>query len=721
MKNSGRTNQTDEVTGLFNMMHFMEDAHYLLQEAVNNPIANPIAFVYFDVENFKSFNLKYGFQGGNKLLQHIAFALRDTFSDGLIARLNDDHFVVAVENRDVIRRIDFLRRVINTYDEDGFIEVKAGIYVPASEIRDIALIMDRAKLACESVKGKYDAGWSYYDASLEEKIRIRHYIINNFYQAMENHRIEVWYQPEIRTMTREIVGFEALVRWNSSTYGMMSPNVFIEVLEDAHLIHKLDLYVIRRVCEDCLHIREHGQGWQESRISVNLSRMDFQLTDIFQEVEKIRQEYGLSCDRLHIEITESALSADDKNLLEQMAKFREAGYEIWMDDFGSGYSSLNNLKDYDFDFIKFDMRFLRDFCQNSKAKVILRSLVNMGKELGIHTLCEGVETEEQYQFLKNIGCELCQGYLFGKPEPLEKAENRCAGKDAVLRFEPLVSSAYFQTIGAINVLSSFPLQTLEKRKESTNQLALAIIEQGESMESLRYLYFNKAFKEQLHGLGISDVREFVERYQQAVEHSDKMFARLLERCRQSQQEESVDFIMEGRVGSIHCKYIATDPVRQMHAYALIMMNLSKKSGSKDIDIYAAIHHILAIFTRVDFFTRDGQAKNFYIDETQDRITTDSLSMRSAVCAYARRYIVREERKEYLRFYDFSTLQDRKAQIKRDHFTAFFHTKNNRGEVKLKMYLLIPLRFKGMEGVLSCVCVMDGASRLKNIQAGEVAD
>ena len=224
MKNGIRKNQIDEVTGLFNMMYFMEDSYYLLKDAGNGNIS----FLYFDVENFKSYNRKYGFQEGNK----------------------------------------FLRRI-------------AGI-------QDTALILDRAKLACESVKGTYDKGWGVFDEALEKKIRIKNYIVSNFYRALEHHDIEVWYQPEIRTMTREVIGVEALARWNSPEYGMISPGVFIEVLEDAHLIHKLDLYAIREACEDFRRVREHGEGWQEARISLNLSRMDFQLTDIFADVERIR-------------------------------------------------------------------------------------------------------------------------------------------------------------------------------------------------------------------------------------------------------------------------------------------------------------------------------------------------------------------------------------------------------------------------------------------------
>lgn len=262
---------------------------------------------------------------------------------------------------------------------------------------------------------------------------------------------------------------------------------------------------------------------------------------------------------------------------------------------------------------------------------------------------------------------------------------------------------------------------MKPRERQAAQLALAIIEQGESVGDFRFLYFNKAFQEQLRKLGIMEVQVLAERYQQAVEHSDRVFARLLERCRQSRQEESVDFVIEGHACSIRCRHIATDSVRQMHAYVLTMISLSRAVGSKDMDIHAAIRHMLSIFTRVDFFTSDGQVKNIYIDETQDRITTDYSSIRSVLHVYARRYIVREERRKFLQFYDFSTLNDRKKQIRRDHFTAFFHTKNDRGEVKLKIYQLIPLRFKGIDGVLSCVCVMDGISRLENVQTGEAQD
>ena len=716
MKNVIRKNQIDEVTGLLNMMYFMEDSYYLLKDAGNGDIA----FLYFDVENFKGYNRKYGFQDGNKFLRRIAGILRDAFPHGILARLNDDHFVAAVENENIEHRIEYVRQAVHDFDQNLALEVKVGIYVPAAGIQDTALILDRAKLACESVKGTYDKGWGVFDEALEKKIRIKNYIVSNFYRALEHHDIEVWYQPEIRTMTRQVMGFEALARWNSPEYGMISPGVFIEVLEDAHLIHKLDLYVIREACEDFRRVREHGEGWQEARISLNLSRMDFQLTDIFADVERIRQEYQVSCDRLHIEITEGAFSVDDDHIIKQIMRFREAGYEVWMDDFGSGYSSLNTLKDYDVDLIKFDMRFLRDFGKNHKTEVILKSLVSMAKELGIHTLAEGVETEEQYQFLKDIGCELCQGYLFGKPQPLRLAAASYAGSEATLSFEPLISSDYFRKIGNINLLSISPLLSFEERRNYISATPMAICEQGESLSSFRYIYTNQAYLDFVKNQGFESLEAEIQYYQQGKEHFQRMFARLLNRCRSLRKELSVDFTMNGKMCNISCRYIASNPDKKVDAFVFVIVMLSAENP-QTVDFHTALRHIMGIFSRVDFFSIDGHAENIYIDENQNRITCENPTVEGSLKLYAERYIVAEERELFMRFYDLPSLIERQKEINRDHFTAFFHTYNDDGKVSLKIYIIIPFLLGGGECWLSCVKEMDGRSQLTQISPGEVKD
>ncbi|WP_075430993.1 bifunctional diguanylate cyclase/phosphodiesterase [Selenomonas sp. GACV-9] len=717
MKEFIRKNQKDEVTGLFNMMYFMEDAHYLLCDAADGNLA----FLYFDIENFKEYNLKYGFQGGNKFLRRVAGILQDTFPDGILARLNDDHFMAAVKNQNIEQRMEYVRKSVYDFDQNMAMEIKVGLYVPAAGIQDIALILDRAKLACESVKGIYDKGWGVFDASFEEKLRLKNYIVSNFYRALEHHDIEIWYQPEIRTMTRQVIGFEALARWNSPEHGMIPPNIFIDVLESAHLIHKLDLYVIREVCEDFRRVREHGQGWQEARISVNLSRLDFQLTDIFANVEHIRQEYKVGCDRLRLEVTESALTMDDSNLMEQIARFRAAGYEVWMDDFGSGYSSLNTLKEYDFDMIKLDMRFLRDFGTNRKSGIIIQSLVDMAKKIGMHTLAEGVETEEQYEFLKLIGCEACQGYLFGKPQPLAPAANAYAKQGATLTFEPLKSSEYYQQVSGINVLSSFPLRREEESAGCISQLPLAIVEQGLSRDTFRYLYANHSYFDYLKSIGMDTLEAVVTRYQSGQEHMDRMMERLLVRCCQSGEEESADFSINGNLGTVRCRHIATDPVRDVHAYVVAPANLSAQRPHEGIDMHAAFWHIMGIFTRIDFLSSTGRAENIYIDETQNRITTEDESVRGSLELYAERYIVPEERGAFLQFYDLKDLAKRREQVKRDHFTAFFHSRNDAGEVRLKIYLLIPFQLGGVDCCLSCVRDMDGVSTLEQVRTGEVMD
>ena len=267
-----------QVTGLLNMMQFMRHASAHLQDV----LADPLTFMYFDIENFKSFNQRYGFQQGNRLLCYVADLLRETFEGNLVARFNDDHFAVATQSENPADCIQFIHERIRVYDLGLPMEVKAGIYHPPQGLTDVALIMDRAKIACNSIKNTYDLTWAEFDPAMEEEINFRSHIIRSFQEAMIEGYIEVYYQPEIRAMTREICGFEALARWRDPVHGMISPGVFVPVLEDAHLSPQLDLYIIERVCQDISRIRRELPSWELLRVSVNLSRADFRLMDMVQ-------------------------------------------------------------------------------------------------------------------------------------------------------------------------------------------------------------------------------------------------------------------------------------------------------------------------------------------------------------------------------------------------------------------------------------------------------
>jgi EAL domain-containing protein (putative c-di-GMP-specific phosphodiesterase class I) len=275
--------------------------------------------------------------------------------------------------------------------------------------------MDCAKLACESIKGRYDVSYRLFGDELKEQLFARRYVARHAEQAVTERWIHAYAQPVVDTKTGRECGFEALARWKDPTRGILSPAVFIPTLEDAHLIHKLDGCIVDEVCwylSDCL-----SRGLPVVPASVNLSRLDFQLCDIFEVVRDACERWNIPHELLAVEITESALDGSS-NLRCEMDRFRAAGFEVWMDDFGCGYSSLNLLKDYEFDVLKVDMEFLRDMEGNDRSKTIVTSVIEMARSLGIRTLVEGVETPAQRDFLREAGCDMMQGYLFGRPMPL---------------------------------------------------------------------------------------------------------------------------------------------------------------------------------------------------------------------------------------------------------------------------------------------------------------
>ena len=322
------------------------------------------------------------------------------------------------------------------------IQLKAGIYHP--EQGDTALSAhDKACLARKSIKKDTNKTFAYFDSERWARLNRKHYILNRIDDAIAHGCIRVFYQPIVNVTTGKVCAFEALARWDDPVLGFLSPAEFIETLEQAHLIHKLDLEIVRQACRDL-----RGQlacTWPDVAVSVNLSRADFDACDIAGEVERIVNTYGIDRSLLHLEITESALVDSECALNEGIFQLQDEGYSLFMDDFGSGYSTLNVLKDYDFDTLKIDLRFLScgkstatketETCGKStatketdsygedkrllKARAIIESVVGMAKSIGMHALAEGVETHEQLAFLTDIGCEMVQGYLFGRPQPLE--------------------------------------------------------------------------------------------------------------------------------------------------------------------------------------------------------------------------------------------------------------------------------------------------------------
>ncbi len=243
------------------------------------------------------------------------------------------------------------------------------------------------------------------------------YITDNIEAALAAGKIKVVYEPQVRTASGEVCGFEALARWDDPVHGLISPKDFVAALEETDKIHILDRGMIRLVCEE--YQDRAGRGEEMVPISFNLSWKDFILSDMFAWIEQERIRCRVPVKMLRVEITESTIHYDRTAMNDVVDRFADAGYHVWMDDFGTGYSSLNVLKDLRFESLKIDMDFLRDL--GPRSRVIIASIVNMAKRLGLHTISEGVEYKEQYEFLCEIECDKAQGYYFSKPLPYSEA------------------------------------------------------------------------------------------------------------------------------------------------------------------------------------------------------------------------------------------------------------------------------------------------------------
>lgn len=403
----------DKLTGLPNELLF---SNYV-QDLLFRNRKKRYAFVVFDLDNFKAFNERLGFEEGDNALKFMADTFRSLFGVRYVTHVSCDTFRVICDAAGVESKIKEAHDKIRSFSTQGVLEIKAGVYVQRVENENVERCFMRARLAEATTKGVYDEYVAIYADEMGARERLKMYLIAHIDEAVKNEYIKVYYQPVVDINTNKLCGFEALARWDDPEHGFLPPLDFVGILEDAHLIQKLDLFVLKKICEK--YREETNLGHKCVPISFNLSRLDFKLSDIYKELTRLTKEYNVPHEMIHVEITESVLDGDEDGYIhEQVARFQNDGYEVWMDDFGSGFSSLNLLKDYDFDFIKIDMIFLRSFTE--KSKMIIQSIVDMAKRLHSGTLTEGVETKEHLDFLKSVGCDRVQGYYFSKPLPYDE-------------------------------------------------------------------------------------------------------------------------------------------------------------------------------------------------------------------------------------------------------------------------------------------------------------
>ncbi len=578
-----RENRYDHLTGLPNLAYFFELGETTKQAATGGE--KYAVVVYLDLNGMKNYNHRKGFAEGDKLLIAFAGVLGKAFGPDRCCHIGADRFAAFALEDGVEDTLNRLFRDAAEMNGGNTLPVRAGIYSTRFGDVPITSSFDRAKIACDEIRRTNKSEFQYYSAELSEKYKRRDYILGNIDRAIEERWIQVYYQPIVRAVNARVCDEEALARWIDPEKGFLSPAEFIPTLEESGLIYKLDLYMLERVLE-----KMHDQKRKDLHLvphSINLSRSDFENRDIVEEIRKRVDAAGIDRGLITIEITESVIGRDFDFMKEQIGRFRALGFPVWMDDFGSGYSSIDVLQSIRFDLIKFDMSFMRKLDQGDAGKIVLTELMKMTTSLGLDTVCEGVETEDQVRFLQEIGCSKLQGFYFCRPIPYEQILERYrTGKQ--IGFEDPKTSAYYETIGRINLydLSVIAGGEGDSFQNTFNTLPMGIIEvKGDEARFVRSNPSYRTFLERYFKIRMTDMTGEFRTFSATFTRN---IARICgERGNRALLDENMP---DGTVVHSFARRIGTNPLTGTTAVAVAVLSISKPDGDAS---YAQIARALA--------------------------------------------------------------------------------------------------------------------------------
>ncbi len=401
----------DELTGLPTLSWF-----FMVSDARKTQIYSEGkrgALLYIDLSGMKYFNHNFGFAEGDKLLKAFSEILAQIFGKENSCHIAADRFATTTTEDALEEQLQRLFDGAAKINGGNTLPVRVGVYCTSLGDVTASSAFDRAILACDAIRQSDVSCFNYYREEMRDAFRKRQYVVSNLDRAIREKWIQVYYQPIVSAADETVCDEEALARWADPEVGFLAPEDFVPYLESTSLIYKLDLFVLEQALEK-IRLRQ-AAGQPVVPQSINLSRSDFETCDMVEEIRKRVDALGVDHSLITIEITESIIASNFDFMNEQVNRFRENGFAVWMDDFGSGYSSLDVLHSIHFDLIKFDMSFLRMLDSGDNARIILAEMMKMATLLKLDTICEGVEKEEHVRFLKEIGCSKLQGFYFGKP------------------------------------------------------------------------------------------------------------------------------------------------------------------------------------------------------------------------------------------------------------------------------------------------------------------
>ncbi|MCR4591010.1 MAG: EAL domain-containing protein [Lachnospiraceae bacterium] len=403
-----KANQYDNLTRLPVTAVFMKNAEEYFRDACEKGM-DP-AMIYFDLEGLRPLIARYGEEEGERKLKAFAELLRKYFGDSGSSRSGGFCFYAFADNSGLSEDIPAIINDMRSLAGKSKITVKAGVYNGYKRNRDkMENACEKAKFACLNGGTGNTSGIFYFDSKMDETMDIRSFVVENIDSAIKNGDISVYYQSQVRLLNDKYCGAEALTRWEDPFRGNIEPSVYVQVLEENNLTWKLDTFVIREIAANIKRCSD--MGLNPLPIAVNLTYADFLVLDVPETVSGIVHDTGIETSLIVIEVTERTVLRDPELLKSEIERLHAYNISVVIDDFGNGYSSINMLSDFRFSAVKVDMELMRSF--NERSRKIVESVVVMAKSLKIHTISEGVETREQVEFLRSIGCEIVQGFYYG--------------------------------------------------------------------------------------------------------------------------------------------------------------------------------------------------------------------------------------------------------------------------------------------------------------------
>ncbi len=411
----------DMLTKIYNREGFFERVR---EELAKNPNEERY-IICSDIKDFKLVNDLFGMEKGDEILVRTAELIMQQSSEGTVCgRIEADRFAMCMYKKNYKEEVfvRYINKVCAMAKNDVFrMHIHIGVYRISDPTMEISVMCDRAQLAIQKIKDDYQSIISYYDEELGKALHGERKMISEFDRAIEEGQFQIFLQPQI-SVENKLLGAEALVRWFHPEKGMISPGVFIPVFEKTGFIHRLDLEVWEMACQQLRKWKD--QGREDLHISVNISPKDLYYVNIYDVFISLVEKYEIDPMNLKLEITETAIMTEVKQQISLLERLRAYGFHIEIDDFGSGYSSLNTLKDIDVDVLKIDMGFLSETGDSKRGQTIMNMVISMSKQLGLSVVTEGVETREQVDYLTNAGCDIFQGYYFAKPMQVNEFEKK---------------------------------------------------------------------------------------------------------------------------------------------------------------------------------------------------------------------------------------------------------------------------------------------------------